>query len=80
MGADLLRILHPLSAGDAERVVLGLNFQILPVDSRQLDYRNQIISLLKHWSWSSPGFDGHTLTFRGECPDAENEEPVPCGL
>ena len=27
-----------------------------------------------------PRFDGHTLTFRGECPDAENEEPVPCGL
>jgi hypothetical protein len=27
-----------------------------------------------------PRFDGHTLTFRGECPDAENEEPVPCGF
>ena len=24
-----------------------------------------------------PRFDGHILTMRGECPDAENEEPVP---
>jgi len=22
-------------------------------------------------------FDGHSLTVRGECPDAENDEPVP---
>jgi hypothetical protein len=27
-----------------------------------------------------PRFDGHLLTMRGECPDAENEEPVPCGI
>ena len=28
----------------------------------------------------SPWFDGHTLTLRGECPNAENEEVVPCGI
>ncbi len=24
-----------------------------------------------------PRFDAHSLTFEGECPDAENEEPDP---
>ena len=27
-----------------------------------------------------PQFDGHNLTFEGECPDAENKKPVPCGI
>ncbi|VAW19061.1 Mobile element protein [hydrothermal vent metagenome] len=27
-----------------------------------------------------PRFEGHNLTLQGECPNAENKEPVPCGL
>src|SRR5688572_11446261 len=47
MGAHLLRIFHVLPTGDPDGVVFGLYIQISPVDPRQLDDRDEIVSALE---------------------------------